>query len=114
MGVLPDEPLFESSTPRHAETAEEKDNFGADEWPYYPRLTDYGSQGHLTMRGIKLFADGMVPSLPFTILYCLCSLGALGSFGAALLEPYSDHPSTSGLMRTPPQLLRSQIERLYE
>jgi predicted amidohydrolase YtcJ len=35
----------------------------------------------LMLRGVKLFADG-----------------ALGSWGAALLEPYSDKPETSGTM----------------
>jgi len=38
----------------------------------------------LTIRSFKLFADG-----------------ALGSRGAALLEPYSDAPQTKGLMTTP-------------
>ncbi|MGB6986843.1 MAG: amidohydrolase, partial [Candidatus Aquilonibacter sp.] len=39
--------------------------------------------GRLWVRGVKLFADG-----------------ALGSHGAALLAPYSNDPSNSGLMRT--------------
>ena len=38
-------------------------------------------QGTLMLGGVKLFADG-----------------ALGSWGAALLEPYSDKPKTSGTM----------------
>ena len=41
-------------------------------------------QHRLTIRAFKLFADG-----------------ALGSRGAALLEPYSDAPQTRGLMTTP-------------
>lgn len=40
-------------------------------------------QNHLTIRSFKLFADG-----------------ALGSRGAALLEPYSDAPQTKGVMTT--------------
>jgi predicted amidohydrolase YtcJ len=40
----------------------------------------------LTVRAIKISADG-----------------ALGSRGAALLEPYSDEPGTSGLLITPPE-----------
>lgn len=45
---------------------------------------------HLTVRSVKFFADG-----------------ALGSRGAALLEPYSDEPSNQGLL-----LVKS--ERLYQ
>lgn len=45
----------------------------------------------LTVRGIKLMADG-----------------ALGSYGAALLAPYSDQPSNSGLLILP----KSDIERV--
>jgi predicted amidohydrolase YtcJ len=41
--------------------------------------------GLLTIRAVKLYADG-----------------ALGSRGAALLEPYSDDPGNSGLLVTPP------------
>ncbi len=41
-----------------------------------------------TVRGVKLFADG-----------------ALGSRGAALLAPYSDEPSTSGLLLTSPETI---------
>jgi predicted amidohydrolase YtcJ len=42
--------------------------------------------GMLTVRSVKLYADG-----------------ALGSRGAALLEPYSDDPGNSGLLVTPPE-----------
>ena len=41
--------------------------------------------GMLTVRSVKLYADG-----------------ALGSRGAALLEPYSDDPGNAGLLVTPP------------
>ena len=47
-------------------------------------LINYANH-HLSVRAIKIGADG-----------------ALGSRGAALLEPYSDEPTTSGLMTTPP------------
>ena len=47
-------------------------------------LIDYG--GRLTVRSVKLYADG-----------------ALGSRGAALLAPYSDDPGNSGLMLAPPE-----------
>jgi predicted amidohydrolase YtcJ len=50
-----------------------------DRWFKQGRLVDYG--GRLTVRSVKLYADG-----------------ALGSRGAALLEPYSDDPGNSGLL----------------
>ncbi len=50
--------------------------------------------GRLWIRGIKLFADG-----------------ALGSRGAALLEPYSDDPNNSGLLRTTPAHIEEIAER---
>ncbi len=46
---------------------------------------------HLSVRAIKIGADG-----------------ALGSRGAALLEPYSDEPGTSGFMTTPPEEIYAQ------
>lgn len=54
--------------------------------PYFAKgpITDYGKH-HLAVRAIKISADG-----------------ALGSRGAALLEPYSDEPGTTGLLTTPP------------
>lgn len=45
-------------------------------------LIQGGARGRLDIRSVKIFTDG-----------------ALGSWGAALLEPYSDDPSTSGIMR---------------
>jgi predicted amidohydrolase YtcJ len=47
-----------------------------------PPVVDRG--GRLTIRAIKISADG-----------------ALGSRGAALLEPYADEPGTSGFLTTP-------------
>ncbi|KAG1807812.1 amidohydrolase family-domain-containing protein [Suillus subaureus] len=57
-----------------------------------PRLIQHGFGGRLTVRSVKLFLDG-----------------ALGSFGAALLEPYSDNPSTSGIMRVRPEVLAKLV-----
>jgi predicted amidohydrolase YtcJ len=53
-------------------------------------LINYANH-HLSVRAIKIGADG-----------------ALGSRGAALLEPYSDEPTTSGLMTTPPNAIYAQ------
>jgi len=49
------------------------------------------------IRGVKLYMDG-----------------ALGSRGAALLAPYSDMPSTSGLLVTPIEELRDHLRRARE
>ena len=50
--------------------------------------------GRLWIRAIKLVADG-----------------ALGSRGAALLEPYSDDPDNTGLITTPPERIKSVAVR---
>ena len=49
--------------------------------------------GHLWVRAIKLYADG-----------------ALGSRGAALLAPYADEPTNSGLLRSRPEHIRTWSE----
>jgi predicted amidohydrolase YtcJ len=48
--------------------------------------------GRLSVRAVKLFADG-----------------ALGSRGAALLEDYADDPGNRGLLLTPPEVLREKV-----
>jgi predicted amidohydrolase YtcJ len=53
-------------------------------------LADFASH-RLAVRAVKIYADG-----------------ALGSRGAALLEPYSDEPTTSGLLTTPPNEVYEQ------
>jgi hypothetical protein len=50
------------------------------------------ANGFLTIRSVKLYADG-----------------ALGSRGAAMLEPYQDDPGNSGLIVTPVDELRKAI-----
>lgn len=45
--------------------------------------------GHIWIRAVKLYADG-----------------ALGSRGAALLDPYADDPGNFGLLRTPPEHMK--------
>jgi predicted amidohydrolase YtcJ len=53
-------------------------------------LVNYGNH-RLSVRAIKIGADG-----------------ALGSRGAALLEPYADEPGTTGLMTTTPEEIYAQ------
>ena len=55
-------------------------------------LNEYG--GRLTVRSVKLYADG-----------------ALGSRGAALLEPYSDDPGNVGLMIAKPEHIQDVARR---
>ena len=50
--------------------------------------------GHLWIRAIKLYADG-----------------ALGSRGAALLQPYSDEPTNSGLLVSRPEHIEAWAEQ---
>lgn len=57
-----------------------------------PRSALYS--GQVWVRAIKLYADG-----------------AMGSRGAALLEPYSDDPNNSGLLLTAPAHIREVAER---
>jgi hypothetical protein len=53
-----------------------------------------GAGDRFRIRGVKFYADG-----------------ALGSRGAALLEPYSDDPGNEGLLVTPPDALRAGVTR---
>lgn len=53
--------------------------------------------GHLWIRSIKLYADG-----------------ALGSRGAALLDPYTDDPKNSGLLKSTPEHLRDVATRALQ
>ncbi|HMA23682.1 MAG TPA: amidohydrolase, partial [Gemmatimonadaceae bacterium] len=53
--------------------------------------------GHLWIRAIKLYADG-----------------ALGSRGAALLDPYTDDPKNTGLLKSTPDHLRDVSTRALQ
>ena len=84
-----------------------------------PRLVDYGRDRHLNVRGVKLFTDGKSLSYALCIQFILIyqtamNAGALGSWGAALLAPYSDNPTTAGLMRSSADALRGLVEKFYE
>ncbi|KAG5219580.1 amidohydrolase family-domain-containing protein [Salix suchowensis] len=60
-----------------------------------PRLINHGAHRRLTVRAIKLFTDGRSHFLSARTSLTPIVRRA-GSWGAALLEPYSDNPSTSG------------------
>ncbi len=60
-----------------------------------PRSSLYN--GRVWVRSVKLYSDG-----------------ALGSRGAALLEPYSDEPTTSGLLVSPPAHIQEVAERALQ
>jgi len=63
-----------------------------DEW--LKRGPEIDPQHRLTIRSVKVFADG-----------------ALGSRGAALFEPYTDAPSTRGIVTTPETALYDLTRR---
>jgi len=60
----------------------------------FPRKRDFDVSSKLRVVGAKLMMDG-----------------ALGSRGAALMEPYSDAPDETGLLRMSPEVFR---QRVYE
>ncbi|KAF7315179.1 Amidohydrolase 3 [Mycena indigotica] len=61
------------------------------------RLESYGRHGRLTLRSVKLFTDG-----------------AIGSWGAALLDAYSDKPETRGIMRSSPEAMDQLIRAAWD
>ncbi|KAI0632894.1 amidohydrolase family-domain-containing protein [Trametes polyzona] len=60
-------------------------------------IHDPNPGARVRMRSVKLFTDG-----------------ALGSWGAALLEPYSDKPDTRGLMQMPGESLNKLIREWWD
>ncbi|KAL0952329.1 hypothetical protein HGRIS_006609 [Hohenbuehelia grisea] len=62
-----------------------------------PRLVDYGRDARLNVRSIKLVADG-----------------ALGSWGAAMLEPYLDNPNTKGFMLHSSAVLTKLVKAFHD
>ena len=63
-----------------------------DSWFAHKPLIDYG--GHLTVRAVKMYADG-----------------ALGSRGASLLAPYTDDASNTGLLLSKPEHMLAVARR---
>lgn len=66
-------------------------------------------QEHIDQVGLTRVDEGL-----FT-LRCVKVLmdGALGSYGAAMEEPYADAPHETGLLRVSPESLRDTLERSY-
>ncbi|EJF60100.1 hypothetical protein DICSQDRAFT_137677 [Dichomitus squalens LYAD-421 SS1] len=60
-------------------------------------IYDTSPTAHVRMRSVKLFTDG-----------------ALGSWGAALLSPYSDKPDAHGIMRHPEEELLKTAREWWE
>ncbi|KAI8972610.1 amidohydrolase family-domain-containing protein [Trametes punicea] len=60
-------------------------------------IHDPSPAAHVRMRSVKLFTDG-----------------ALGSWGAALLAPYSDNAKTRGLMRLPEDALEKLVRDWWD
>ncbi|KAI0688514.1 amidohydrolase family-domain-containing protein [Cytidiella melzeri] len=73
-----------------------------------PLLEDYGQDERLNLKSVKLYTD--VHEKHFLTIIT----GALGSWGAALLEAYSDKPDTSGIMRVSPDSLKDMVEKFWE
>jgi hypothetical protein len=84
-----------------------------------PRLINYGRNGRLNIRSVKIFTDGEFDHYDFKFTYIrlivvLLYVGALGSWGAALLKPYSDNPETSGIMRSTPDALSKLVKQFWK
>jgi hypothetical protein len=76
----------------------------------------HGKHQRLHLRSIKLISDG--DSFIFNIAcFYPCSLdstGAIGSWGAAMYEPYTDNPSTSGFLVISLEDLQRDIPKYIE
>ena len=66
---------------------------------------DVGQAGPLLAEGPRKTGDGLI----VTRAIKMYTDGALGSRGAALFEPYSDAPGTTGLILTPPERMREAM-----
>lgn len=66
---------------------------------------DVGQAGPLFAEGPRKSGDGLI----VTRAIKMYTDGALGSRGAALFEPYSDAPGTTGLILTPPDRMREAM-----
>ncbi|WP_430421036.1 amidohydrolase [Phenylobacterium sp.] len=68
---------------------------------------DVGQAGPLFAEGPRKTRDGLI----VTRAIKMYTDGALGSRGAALFEPYSDAPGTTGLILTPPEGMREAMAK---
>lgn len=81
-------------------------------WNKIEPLVDYGKDGRFNVRSVKLFMDGEFRGA-LVARRLKRSVGALGSWGASLLAPYSDNNSTSGLLIIEPEEMRKKLERAW-
>ena len=54
------------------------------------------ADGRVMLRAVKIFGDG-----------------ALGSWGSAMIEPYTDKPESKGILRSSPEVFEDLIGRFY-
>ena len=80
----------EGKTPLRVYNAVEADQAG----PLFASGPRQTADGRITTRAIKLYEDG-----------------ALGSRGAYLFAPYADSPGATGLVRTPPEVMRAAMAK---
>jgi predicted amidohydrolase YtcJ len=73
----------------------DSDDYWADQLPTISSAES--ADGRLMLKAVKLFGDG-----------------ALGSWGSAMLEPYSDRPDATGMMISSPEVFEELIKRFYE
>ncbi|KAL5498212.1 hypothetical protein ACEPAH_2342 [Sanghuangporus vaninii] len=61
------------------------------------RFVSYGRTGRLTLRSVKLVSDG-----------------ALGSWGAAMIDPYTDKRDERGTLLTSPEVLSKLVSKFWD
>ena len=80
------------------------------------RFENYGPAGRLTLRSVKLMGDGerqfCMPTIPPKLSERY--LGALGSWGAALIEPYTDKPDHSGTLLYSTEEIATRVGRYWD
>ena len=56
----------------------------------------------------------LLPKRSIVLLFGVLCSGALGSWGAALLAPYSDKPDSNGLMLNSPETLETLVRQFWK
>ncbi|QRW06260.1 amidohydrolase family protein [Ceratobasidium sp. AG-Ba] len=76
-----------------------------------PDIEFFKSMARTNRLPIRLYLMGHVVSDSAVKIF---GDGALGSWGSAMLEPYSDRPDTTGILRSSPEVFEDLIKRFYE